>query len=73
MIALSASGVSMHRMGPNFSTRPTVALNTPPSTPTSSPSTTTRSSFSICSCKAALMPSTIDKRAMGHLADRPRS
>src|SRR6266540_6834760 len=40
----SASGVSMMRSGPNSSMNPSVARNTPPRTPTSSPSTITRSS-----------------------------
>ncbi|MNR01068.1 hypothetical protein D3C85_1168620 [compost metagenome] len=46
-ISPSASGVSITRLKPNLSRRPTVARNTPPLTPTSSPSTTTSGSCSI--------------------------
>src|SRR5438874_1562677 len=40
----SASGVSITRSSPNFSTKPSVARNTPPRVPTSSPMISTRSS-----------------------------
>src|SRR5690606_6318990 len=43
-IASSASGVSITRSRPKRSSRPWVARNTPPFTPTSSPRATTRSS-----------------------------
>ncbi len=43
-IACSAMGVSITRLGPNSSRRPTVVLNTPPDPATSSPMSTTRSS-----------------------------
>src|SRR5690348_16012038 len=46
-MVVSSSGVSSTRSSPNFSCRPTVARNTPPLTPTSSPSTTTESSCCI--------------------------
>ena len=47
MIACSEIGVSRTRIGPNFSSSPTVALNTPPAPATSSPRNTTSSSRSI--------------------------
>ena len=43
-IACSEIGESRTRFGPNLSSRPTVALNTPPAAATSSPRNTTRSS-----------------------------
>jgi len=43
-IACSLIGVSRTRRGPNSSSRPTVALNTPPAAATSSPRNTTWSS-----------------------------
>src|SRR5215831_6165152 len=43
-MACSLMGVSRTRCGPNSSSRPTVALNTPPAAATSSPRNTTRSS-----------------------------
>src|SRR5262249_6659416 len=43
-MACSLIGVSRTRCGPNSSSRPTVALNTPPAAATSSPRNTTRSS-----------------------------
>ena len=43
-IAVSASGASMTRHGPNSSWKPSVTLKAPPYTPTSSPITKTRSS-----------------------------
>src|SRR5579884_2602007 len=48
-MADSASGVSMTRISPNSWCSPSVALNTPPLTPTSSPMTMTRSSLRISS------------------------
>ena len=41
MIACSEIGVSRTRMGPNSSNSPTVVLNTPPASATSSPKNTT--------------------------------
>ena len=41
-IAVSESGVSITRHEPNSSWNPSVTLNAPPYTPTSSPSTKTR-------------------------------
>ena len=43
-IACSEIGVSRTRTGPNCSNRPTVALNTPPALPMSSPRKTTSGS-----------------------------
>src|SRR5918995_5582772 len=51
-IASSASGVSITRSGPKRSSSPCVARNTPPFTPTSSPSTTTLSSSAIACARA---------------------
>ena len=42
MIAVSASGASITRHGPNSSWKPSVTLKAPPYTPTSSPITNTR-------------------------------
>src|SRR5687768_16362037 len=53
-IPASARGVSMTRVSPKASRSPSVTRNTPPSTPTSSPRTMTRSSFSISCFKAKL-------------------
>src|SRR5215472_6165297 len=53
----SASGVSSTRASPNLACRPSVARNTPPFRPTSSPSTHTRSSRSISSASASRTPS----------------
>src|SRR5439155_11575913 len=53
----SARGVSSTRASPNLPCRPSVARNTPPFLPTSSPSTQTRSSRSISSSSASRMPS----------------
>ena len=50
MIDDSASGVSSTRSAPNAAASPSVARNTPPRGPTSSPSTTTRSSAARRSC-----------------------
>src|SRR4051812_3679364 len=63
----SASGVSCTRSLPNFSCRPAVARNTPPFTPTSSPSTTTVGSCAISHACARLMASIIVTLAMGTL------
>ena len=46
-MVVSSSGVSITRWLPNSACRPAVARNTPPLTPTSSPSTTTESSARI--------------------------
>src|SRR5438128_8063711 len=54
MIPDSASGVSITRSAPNSSIRPTVARNTPPNLPTSSPITTTRGSRRISIRSASL-------------------
>src|SRR5690606_30059123 len=56
--AVSASGVSITRFRPNCSRNPKVARNTPPLTPTSSPSTTTLSSSCMARCRARLTAST---------------
>jgi hypothetical protein len=56
-IADSASGVSMTRISPNSCCRPSVALNTPPLTPTSSPMMMTRSSRRISSRMPSRMAS----------------
>ncbi len=54
MIACSEIGVLRTRFGPNRSSSPTVALNTPPASAMSSPRNTTRSSRSIsCAIPAA--------------------
>ena len=47
MIPDSASGVSITRVGPNSSMKPSVTLKAPPNTPMSSPITNTRSSARI--------------------------
>src|SRR5262245_10211070 len=60
----SASGVSCTRSLPNFSCSPAVARNTPPFTPTSSPSTTTVGSCAISHACARLMASIIVTLAM---------
>ena len=52
---LSANGVSMTRSLPKRFMRPSVARNTPPTAPTSSPSTTTDPSASISTASAELM------------------
>ena len=53
-IACSEIGVSLTRFAPNSSSRPTVALNTPPAAATSSPSSTTFGSRRIsCAMPAA--------------------
>src|SRR6266545_2614125 len=53
----SARGVSSTRACPYLACRPSVARNTPPFLPTSSPSTHTRSSRSISSASASRTPS----------------
>src|SRR6185312_10467376 len=60
----SASGVSCTRSLPNCSCKPAVARNTPPLTPTSSPSTTTEGSRVISHACARLMASIIVTLAM---------
>src|SRR6516162_7114907 len=50
----SASGVSRTRSAPKRSRRPSVARNTPPSVPTSSPSTRTEASSAIARVSARL-------------------
>src|SRR5882762_4342399 len=54
MIPASASGVSITRSAPTSSIKPTVARNTPPNFPTSSPITTTRGSRRISIRRASL-------------------
>src|SRR5574337_1231783 len=56
-MVVSSSGVSNTRHSPNFSDRPCVARNTPPLTPTSSPSTTTDGSRFISYASACVTPS----------------
>src|SRR5690349_20827148 len=53
MIADSASGVSITRLGPNSSMKPSVTLNAPPKVPMSSPIRKTRSSERISSRMAS--------------------
>jgi hypothetical protein len=53
MIPDSASGVSITRIGPNSSMKPSVTLKAPPNTPMSSPITNTRSSARISSRMAS--------------------
>src|SRR5918999_1749660 len=62
-IEASASGVSKTRSGPNRSWSPRVTRKTPPSVPTSSPSTMTRSSRSISSQSASWIALRIDSSA----------
>ena len=52
-IADSASGVSITRLGPNSSMKPSVTLNAPPKVPMSSPIRNTRSSARISSRMAS--------------------
>src|SRR5271165_1499014 len=65
LISSSASGVSITRSGPNRCCRPTVARNTPPLTPTSSPSRTTLGSSSMARARARLTASTSVTSGMG--------
>src|SRR5437763_3433556 len=58
LIRSSASGVSITRSGPKRCCSPAVARNTPPLTPTSSPSTTTFGSSAMARASARLMAST---------------
>src|ERR1043166_5433890 len=58
LISNSASGVSITRSGPKRCCSPTVARNTPPLMPTSSPSTTTSGSSSMARASAMLTAST---------------
>jgi hypothetical protein len=53
MMPDSASGVSITRIGPNSSMKPSVTLKAPPNTPMSSPITNTRSSARISSRMAS--------------------
>src|SRR6266849_5210587 len=57
MMALSLIGVSITRSQPNRASNPSLVLNAPPYTPTSSPSRTTAGSRSISSNIACRMPS----------------
>src|SRR5258708_22710534 len=57
-ITPSDSGVSMTRFAPCLAKRPSVARNTPPLRPTSSPNTTTRWSRAISSARAWFTAST---------------
>src|SRR5688500_18597644 len=56
-IVVSSSGVSSTRESPNVCCRPAVARNTPPLTPTSSPSTSTVSSCFISQARACVIAS----------------
>src|SRR5690606_18781381 len=56
-MVVSSSGVSSTRCGPNFCCRPAVARNTPPLTPTSSPSTSTDGSCSSSHARARVIAS----------------
>src|SRR5262245_46760729 len=69
LIKSSASGVSITRSGPNRCCSPTVARNTPPFTPTSSPSTTTFASSAMARASAKLTASTSVTSAMGGSLD----
>ena len=59
IMPFSESGVSITRSLPNFASRPSVTLNTPPSTPTSSPRTTMDLSRSISCFRHAFIASTM--------------
>src|SRR6267143_2461609 len=65
LISSSDSGVSITRSGPKRCCRPTVARNTPPFTPTSSPSTITFGSSCIARASARLTASTSVDSVMG--------
>ena len=65
MMALSLMGVSITRSQPNFSSNPSLVLNAPPYTPTSSPISTTRGSAAISSNSACLIAS---RKVMGAIA-----
>src|SRR5690606_26451790 len=56
-MVVSSSGVSSTRCGPNFCCRPAVARNTPPFTPTSSPSTSTDGACSSSQARARVIAS----------------
>ena len=56
-MVVSSSGVSSTRWAPKRFCRPAVARNTPPLTPTSSPSTTTVGSCEISHARAWVMAS----------------
>src|SRR5262249_3917059 len=65
LISSSDSGVSMTRSGPKRCCSPTVARNTPPFTPTSSPSTITFGSSCIPRASAVLTASTSGDSGIG--------
>src|SRR5229473_6247497 len=65
LIKSSDSGISITRSGPKRCCRETVARNTPPFTPTSSPSTITFGSSSIARASARLTASTSVDSGMG--------
>src|SRR5690606_11157408 len=69
VISVSASGVSMTRRKPKRSCNPTVARNTPPLGPTSSPSTTTSGSSAMARCSAMLIASTMQMALRSVMAD----
>src|SRR5216684_2582872 len=68
-ITPSDSGVSMTRFAPCLAKRPSVARNTPPLRPTSSPNTTTRLSRAISSVRAWFTASTTVSSAMAILGE----
>jgi len=70
-IAISEIGVSRTRVGPKRSSKPTLALNTPPAPPMSSPRKTTFSSRSISCAIAAATASRYVSSAMS-TSRRPR-
>src|SRR5262249_49709484 len=65
LISSSANGVSITRSGPKRSCKPSVARNTPPLTPTSSPRTRTLMSSCMARASAKLMASTSVTSGMG--------
>src|SRR6184192_985971 len=67
-ITPSERGVSMTRSFPYFVKRPSVARNTPPVRPTSSPKTSTRSSRAISRASAWFTASTMVSSAIAILA-----
>src|SRR3990172_9336720 len=69
LIRSSASGVSSTRSGPKRFCSPTVARNTPPLIPTSSPSTITFGSSCMARASARLTASTSVTSAMGGPSD----
>src|SRR5579863_5182851 len=72
MMALSLMGVSMTRSQPNLSSRPSLVLNAPPYTPTSSPMSTTLGSAAISSNSACLIASRNVTRGMDYFRAFPR-